>query len=201
MLNSASSSRSGHTEAVSKPAASIDRGGDPPCWAHLALSPDEEVALSQNNHADQSERLTDAELSGLLEGLMEGVIVADSDGLIIFWNAGATKIFGWEAAEAIGKSLDLIIPTKQRPAHWDGYRAVMQTGQTRYEDQLLQVPALHRDGHRLSISFSVALVPSDDNGGGMKAIAAIVRDETARWNDERELRRQLAALGTDPQPS
>jgi PAS domain S-box-containing protein len=99
---------------------------------------------------------------------------------------------GYTEGEALGRSLDLIIPERFRHRHWDGYRQVMQTGHTKYGTDVLRVPALHKDGRTLSIAFTVALLRAP--GDGARVIAAIVRDETSRWNEERELRRRLAEL-------
>jgi PAS domain S-box-containing protein len=66
----------------------------------------------------------------------------------------------------------------------------MATGETKYGDTLLRVPATHRDGRRLSIEFSVALLRDAD--GKIAGIAAIVRDATERWTADRELRARLA---------
>ena len=131
--------------------------------------------------------LADAELARLVVELADAVIVADTAGTIRFWNAAAERIFGWTAAEALGSSLDLIIPERQRTRHWEGYQRVMSTGMTKYGSDLLRVPALHSDGQRRSIAFTVTLVR--DAGGSVTGIAAVVRDETERWNQEQELRR------------
>jgi PAS domain S-box-containing protein len=120
----------------------------------------------------------------------DGIIAADADGKIIFWNPAAERIFGFAAEETLGRSLDLIIPERFRDRHWAGYREVMRSGTTRYGSELLRVPALHKAGTPLSIAFTVALVPS----AGGTAIAAIVRDETKRWSEERDLRRRVAEL-------
>ena len=128
----------------------------------------------------------------LIRAAGDAIIVADADGSIVFWNASAERIFGYAADEAVGRSLDLIIPERLRSRHWQGYGHVLQTGQTRYGTDVLRVPALHKDGRPLSIAFTVALLPSDD--GRSRVIAAIVRDETVRWNEERELRRRLGEL-------
>jgi PAS domain S-box-containing protein len=120
----------------------------------------------------------------------DAVIAARADGRIVFWNAAAQRIFGFSAQEALGQSLDLIIPERFRARHWDGYRQVMATGETKYGADVLRVPALHKDGRALSIAFTVSLL----DGQGGRVIAAIVRDETARWNEERELRRRIAEL-------
>jgi PAS domain S-box-containing protein len=93
--------------------------------------------------------------------------------------------------EALGSSLDLIIPVRQRTRHWDGYRRVMSTGTTKYGSDLLRVPSLRSDGQRRSIAFTVTLLKDAD--GTVTGIAAVVRDETERWNQEQELRRLAQA--------
>jgi PAS domain S-box-containing protein len=122
----------------------------------------------------------------------DAIVAAGADGSIVVWNPAAERIFGYAASEALGRSLDLIIPERFRPRHWDGYRHVMQTGQTRYGTEVLRVPAIHKDGHTLSIAFTVALMSAPDRQE--RVIAAIVRDETSRWNEERALRQRLAEL-------
>ena len=128
----------------------------------------------------------------LLTAIGDGVVVADADGKIIFWNPGAERIFGFTESEAIGETLDLIVPERQRQRHWEGYDKTMQSGQTRYGNELLRVPALHKEGHPLSIAFTVAMLHAAD--GKVSAIVAIVRDETKRWTEERDLRRRIGEL-------
>jgi PAS domain S-box-containing protein len=131
--------------------------------------------------------LPDTVLARLVVEFADAVIVADAAGRIRFWNGAAERIFGWTAAQALGSSLDLIIPERQRTRHWDGYRRVMSTGTTKYGSELLRVPSLHSDGTRRSIAFTVTLLK--DAHGTVTGIAAVVRDETERWNQEQELRR------------
>jgi PAS domain S-box-containing protein len=131
-------------------------------------------------------------LSSLVQAAGDAIIAADTDGKIRLWNPAAERMFGFTAEEALGRSLDLIIPECWRTRHWEGYRRVMRTGQTRYGVEVLRVPARHKDGHTLSIAFTVALLPAGD--GRIQAIAAIIRDETARWEEERALRRRVAEL-------
>ena len=121
----------------------------------------------------------------------DAVIYAGRDGLIRFWNAGAERIFGFSEAEAIGKSLDIIIPQNLRARHWAGFAETMRTGKTRYgAGDLLAVPALRQDGSRISIEFTV--LPFHDQAGLMIGIGAILRDVTKRFEEIRALRRQLA---------
>jgi PAS domain S-box-containing protein len=121
----------------------------------------------------------------------DAIIASDPQGVITLWNEAATRIFGFSEAEALGRNLDLIIPDKFRKRHWEGYEATVASGTTRYGATLLKVPALHKDGRNLSIAFTVALLTSANK---VTQIVAIVRDETSRWNEERELRRRLRAL-------
>lgn len=120
------------------------------------------------------------------------VIVADPAGVIRFWNPADEAMFGHGAREALGQTLDIIIPDKLRERHWDGYRRVMATGETDYSGRTLAVPALRSDGTRISVEFTVTLLC--DDAGDVAAIAAILRDVTARWNEQRDLRRRLAEL-------
>ncbi len=122
----------------------------------------------------------------------EAIVVADPAGDILLWNEGAERLFGHPASDAIGKNLDLIIPEKLRQRHATGYEQTMATGYTRYGDKLLSVPAIHRDGHRLSIEFSVALLR--DDAGRIVGISAIMRDVSERREAEKALRVKLAEL-------
>ena len=122
----------------------------------------------------------------------DGIMFADRDGIIRLWNSGAETIFGYESEEAIRNSLDLIIPGKLRQRHWEGYHKVMDTGKTRYGKELLKVPALKKDGERISVEFSIVLVR--DNQNKVLGSAAIMRDVTERWKQERELKERLKFL-------
>jgi PAS domain S-box-containing protein len=128
----------------------------------------------------------------LVEHTDHAVIVADTDGVIRFWNPAAEAIFGHGSAHAIGRSLDLIIPAPLRERHWDGYRRVMATGETEYAGRTLAVPAARADGTRISVEFTVTLLPGED--GAVAGIAAILRDVTAQWEEQRALRRRVAEL-------
>jgi PAS domain S-box-containing protein len=132
------------------------------------------------------------DLAQLVAGAGDAIMVADAQGAITLWNQAAERIFGYTEAEALGKSLDLIIPERQRGRHWEGYQKTMDTGITKYGADLLRVPALHKDGHTLSIAFTVSMLFSEDRK--VTGIVAIVRDETARFAEERKLRARLAEV-------
>ena len=122
----------------------------------------------------------------------DAILFSDNEGIIRLWNRGAEMLFGFSAAEAIDQSLDLIIPERLREVHWQGYHRVMATGETRYGKDLLAVPALHKDGHQLSCEFSIVMLK--DAQGKVLGITSIMRDVTERWQREKDLKQQLAAL-------
>lgn len=129
----------------------------------------------------------------IVEGSPEAIILGDAEGIIRLWNAGAAAIFGFTAEEAVGKSMDLIIPERLRGRHWDGYRKVMATGVSRYgSGDLLAVPAVTRDGRTISIEFTIQMLR--DAGGRLVGPVATIRDVTRRFQREKELSRRLKEL-------
>jgi PAS domain S-box-containing protein len=127
----------------------------------------------------------------IVDGSPVAIVVGDPEGKIRLWNKEAEEIFGWTAAEALGQSLDIIIPEKHRAHHGEGYSRVMHTGVSKYGHSALSVPAQTRDGQRISIEFFVSLLRSPD--GELSGIAATMQDVTARWEKEKALRARLAA--------
>lgn len=122
----------------------------------------------------------------------DAILFADREGVIRIWNAGAVALFGFSEAEALGQSLDLIIPEKLRGRHWEGYHRVMASGDTHYGSKLLAVPALRRDGSQLSSEFSIVMLR--DGSGQVLGVAAILRDVTERWQQEKALKGRIAAM-------
>jgi PAS domain S-box-containing protein len=127
----------------------------------------------------------------LVTQLGEAVIISDRDENILFWNASAERIFGFTPDEALGKTLSIITPERFRERHSKGYFHTIQTGQTKYGHTLLRVPAVHKDGRSISIAFSVSMLFDEQKQA--IAIAAIIRDETERFQEERQLKAKLAA--------
>jgi PAS domain S-box-containing protein len=128
----------------------------------------------------------------IVDQAQDAIIFADLDGVIRLWNAGAEAIFGYRTDEAVGRTLDLIIPTQLRARHWSGYRQVMATGLTRYGREVLAVPALRKDGTRISLEFTIILLR--DAAGDLLGPAAILREVTGRWQRDKALKERLAAL-------
>jgi PAS domain S-box-containing protein len=130
-------------------------------------------------------------LTQLVDCSQDAILIADREGNIRYWNAGAERILGFTAAEAIGQSLDLFIPEKLRGRHWEGYHRVMASGETKYKTGLLSSPGIRKDGSQVSLEFSMVLL--HDVNGAMQGCASIMRDVTERWLKEKELKQRLAA--------
>lgn len=128
----------------------------------------------------------------IVEDSPVAMLYADRDGMIRLWNAGAEAMFGYTAAEALGQSLDLIVPERQRPRHWEGWTRVMASGVTKYGRDALAVPALKKDGSRISIEFHIVLLRAPT--GGVEGAAALIQDVTARWQQQKEIKARLAEL-------
>ena len=128
----------------------------------------------------------------VVEALGDAVVICDRDGVIRFWNAAAERLFGFTRTDALGKSLDLIIPERLRERHWAGFTRTMATGHTRYQHDVLRVPAMHKDGRTLSIAFTVGLLLAAQRT--LTGLVAVIRDETKRFAEERNLRKRLAEL-------
>ena len=132
------------------------------------------------------------DLNALVGAIGDAVVVSDPDGKVIVWNPAAERLFGFSETEALGQSMDMIIPERLRKRHWEGFDKSMATGTTRYGHDVLRVPAVDKAGRALSIAFTVALLTAAD--GRVEGVAAVVRDDTARFNDDKALRRRLAEL-------
>lgn len=135
----------------------------------------------------------------ILAATADAVVATDRDGIIQVWNPGAERIFGHRAVEALGQSLDLIIPERLRARHWEGFRRVMATGESHYSaGDLLSVPGVRKDGQRISLEFTI--VPLKDEQGRMWGLAAVMRDVTSRFEEIRGLKKKLAEATVPPSP-
>jgi PAS domain S-box-containing protein len=139
------------------------------------------------------DQLPDALHRRILDGSPDAVLISGRDGLVAGWNRSAERLFGFTAAEAVGGSMDLIIPERLRGRHWGGWDQVMASGVTRYgAGELLAVPALHKDGRQLSVEFSIQLLT--DEAGAIEWVVAIFRDVTERFQRDKALRLRLKEL-------
>jgi PAS domain S-box-containing protein len=127
----------------------------------------------------------------ILAAAADAIVATDREGIIQIWNPGAERMFGFPANEAVGQSLDLIIPQQLRARHWEGFNRVMETGASRYgEGDLLAVPGLRKDGQRISVEFTIVTLRNET--GTITGLAAVVRDVTVRFNEIKALKQKLA---------
>jgi PAS domain S-box-containing protein len=129
--------------------------------------------------------------SKIVDGCGDAVMFADRQGIIRLWNGAAERMFGYTESEALGQSLDLIIPENLRGRHWEGYFRVMGNGTSRYSTEMLSAPALRKDGTRISTEFSMVIIKDEEEIVG---VAAIARDVTARWQREKVLKERIRVL-------
>ena len=140
----------------------------------------------------------DIDLKALVGAIGDAVVVSDPNGKVIVWNPAAERLFGVTEAEALGQSMDLIIPERLRKRHWEGFDHSMATGTTKYGHDVLRVPAVDKAGRALSIAFTVAMLFGPD--GKVSAIASVIRDETDRFAEERALRKRVTELEAQLKP-
>ncbi|MBM3348652.1 MAG: PAS domain S-box protein [Betaproteobacteria bacterium] len=136
------------------------------------------------------------DLHQLIEVIGDAVVVSNVAGKITLWNHAAEETFGYTAVEALGQNLDIITPERFRVRHWDGYHHSMETGTMKYGKQTLRVPAVHKDGHTLSIAFTVAMLRDEHHQ--VSGVVAVIRDETTRFLEEKELKKRLTELESKP---
>jgi PAS domain S-box-containing protein len=132
------------------------------------------------------------DFQALVRSVGDAVIASDASGTIVLWNPAAERMFGYSEVEALGQSLDLITPQRHQQRHWEGYHKSMASGTTKYGSDLLRVPANHKDGRQLSIAFTVSMLFGVDKK--VSAVVAVIRDETSRLAEERELKKRVLEL-------
>ncbi|HEY0822252.1 MAG TPA: PAS domain S-box protein [Ramlibacter sp.] len=115
-------------------------------------------------------------LRSLLAGLPEALIVTDTQGCIREWNDAAERLFGFPRGEALGASLDILVPERFRAAHDAGFARAVATGDLRVDGRVMRTRATHKDGRKLYVDFSFALLK--DAQGQVVGVYATGRDAT-----------------------
>jgi PAS domain S-box-containing protein len=166
----------------------------------LQLMARQVVALLEGRQARQERRI--AQL--IAQTTTDAFVCTDVHSRVTLWNRAAEAMFGWSAEEALGQSLDLIIPPVHRQGHHAGVARLRAKGPIKLVGQTVEVPALCKAGHEFPIELSLAMWPEEDGSGEEAApagFAAIIRDISARKLAEAELvatearlARQVAAI-------
>lgn len=178
----------------------------PPCFMHeidpawSGLAPDPDTPTGKQEAKQERTTMTDRKLPTTLSrkelervgaetllSIPDAVVMSDRDGNITLWNDGAARLFGFSAEQALGQSLDIIIPQRLQQRHWDGYNAMLRSGQSTHDSrELLNVPALTRMRETISVQFTVA--PVKDAKGNITGVISIMRDFTETREELRRLR-------------
>ena len=119
----------------------------------------------------------------ILDQIADAVVYADRSGAIVRWNEASTALFGYAADEALGQSLDLIIPEHLRAAHWRGFETAMTRGVMKLQGRPTLTRALHKSGRKLYVEMTFAIVR--DREGDVLGSVAMARDVTERITRER----------------
>lgn len=140
---------------------------------------------------DASSAFTQRVGQALLETVSDAIVATDQSGIICLWNPGAERIFGFSSSQAVGQSLDIIIPENLRARHWAGWEHTIKTGTSRYDaGMLLSVPAITAQNQRISVEFTILMLK--DATGAIDGMVATMRDVSARFEEMRALRREIA---------
>jgi len=129
-----------------------------------------------------------AAFAAMFDQVPVSLIVADREGRIVAWNRASESLFGFAAAEVMGKSLDVIIPEHLRESHWQGYDRSLASGETKYAGKVMTTRAVRKDGERLYVDFSFSMLK--DAEGRVTGALAAGRDGTERFLAERARRAQ-----------
>lgn len=128
----------------------------------------------------------------LLRQAPDAIIFADTGGVIRFWNSAATRVFGYSVEQAIGASLDIIIPERFREAHWKGFHRALEEAATKYAGQALATRSVRSNGAQIYVELSFAIVVGDD--GTVLGALSHTRDITERFERDRERQKRMKDL-------
>ncbi|MFZ0764333.1 PAS domain-containing protein [Bradyrhizobium sp.] len=123
----------------------------------------------------------------IIDQIADAVVVADRSGVIVRWNDASAVLFGFTAEEALGQSLDLIIPEHLRASHWRGFEAAMTKGAMKLQGRPTLTRALHKGGRKLYVEMTFAIVKGEAEGEMLGSVA-VARDVTERVERERAAR-------------
>lgn len=136
--------------------------------------------------------MPEVDYQALVEQSPEAMVLASPDGIMRVWNAAAERIFGHPASEAIGQSLDLIVPESFRERHWAGFHRALAEGETKYAGQSLPTRSVRADGTEIYVELGFAMVR--DASGELVAVLGTARDITERFQRDRAERRRVRDL-------
>ena len=120
-------------------------------------------------------------LEAFFESSIDALVQMDFDGHITGWNRQAEKIFGWQAEEILDRKIEqTIIPERYRAAHLAAMKRYLESGETTVMDSLVEIHALHREGHEFPVELSVSVIDSPE----LQEFNAYIRDISERKQAE-----------------
>jgi len=150
-----------------------------------------EASLASPAVAEVSTTVPERTLADFAQACPDALVLVDASGIIRFWNAGATRLFGYSEGEALGRTLDIIIPERLRQRHWDAFHSAVAAGASHYgPGDVLAVPAITCDGATVSVEFTIAILKQADG----LMLGASIRDVSERRRREVELRNRVKEL-------
>jgi PAS domain S-box-containing protein len=121
---------------------------------------------------------------GIIDQVADAIIYANRLGVIVRWNRASAALFGFSAEEALGQSLDLVIPEHLRASHWSGFEAAITKGTMKLQGRPTRTRALHKSGRKLYVEMTFAIVKGAAGGEvlGSVAMARDITDPVEREN-------------------
>jgi PAS domain S-box-containing protein len=116
----------------------------------------------------------------IVEEAPDGIIFADREGVVQVWNNAAADLFGYLPEEAVGRTLDIIIPEHLRRAHWEGFSKAVASGDTEHGRRALKTRATHKAGRKLYVSLAFSVVKDRESQviGAMATAREFIEDKT-----------------------
>jgi PAS domain S-box-containing protein len=176
-----------------------ERAGEPGRLERIARVAEELGPLVERRRAAEALAASQRRFQAVTEAAVDAIVSADSSGMVLTWNSGAERLFGWTADEIVGRPLTVIIPERFRALHSEGIARVRRTGTSRLAGQVVELAGLHRDGHELPIELSVGAWTGPDGlafSGVLRDITERKRAQAALAAANKELERANAELET-----
>jgi two-component system sensor kinase FixL len=176
-----------------------ERAGEPGRLERIARVAEELGPLVERRRASEALAASQERFQAVTEAAVDAIVSADSSGRVLTWNGGAERLFGWTAAEMIGRPLTVIIPERFRALHIDGIARVRRTGTSKLAGNVVELSGLRRDGGEVPIELSIGTWTGPEGlafSGVLRDITDRKRAEAALGAANRELERANAELET-----
>ncbi len=141
--------------------------------------------ITERNKVEEALRENEEKFRSVIETANDAIVSIDAEGVFIFWNKSAEKIFGYSEKEILGKSISLIIPERYQDIHKNGMKRLKKEGKSGIIGETEEVTGLRKDGKEIPLELSMAGWKTS-NGN---FYTSIIRDITDRKQFEEELKK------------